>query len=174
MQSAGQGRVSCQEIWRAGLAQVGGVLAEKRAGHGGVVQVAAQVDHPAVQRMGDVDQPREADPVEAALILLDLLEGQADRIGERRLRHAQGLATLTNTQAQRHVEPVGRLGAIAGNVFGRRPWHVRFLVADEIAAFRDGEQWPCTERRDRPNRQCPICGLVPMSAFDPRRTFDFR
>src|SRR5436190_15968608 len=73
-------------------------------GPGVRVQALGQVGQATVQRVGDFQQPREADAVGAALVLLDLLEGHADRGGQRLLREALRAASLADAMADRNIE----------------------------------------------------------------------
>ena len=55
--------------------------------------------------LGELKQPAGADPVCSLLVLLDLLESQSDRFGQRRLRHSPGKASDANALA--HVTVYG-------------------------------------------------------------------
>jgi hypothetical protein len=102
---------------------VGGVLPEQRAFQASVVNVADQVERPAIQGLGDLHKPGKTDPVKAALVLLDLLEGEADGIGKRRLGQADSLSALSDAEAKRNVKLVRRMA-----VSGRSLVHIARLA----------------------------------------------
>jgi hypothetical protein len=53
---------------------MGCFLAKRRFSGAQLIQITGQIDHSAVERIGDLGEPREADPVETALNFLNLLE----------------------------------------------------------------------------------------------------
>ena len=57
-----------------------------------------------VQDAGEVEQPARADPVHAALILLDLLEGQAQGFAKLFLAHAKKRATQPHPRADMDID----------------------------------------------------------------------
>ena len=64
-----------------------------------------------VQDLAELVQPRRADPVDAALVLLDLLEGQARAAdAEPLLAHAEQRAPQAQPAADVHVDRIGLVG----------------------------------------------------------------
>lgn len=57
-----------------------------------------------VEDLGELKQTRGADAVGAALVLLDLLERQVDRVAELGLRHAEQGTALAHPGADMHVD----------------------------------------------------------------------
>ena len=99
--------------WRSGVsseqfgatlnAEVCRIVPEYRLREVRIIKFANQLDDPAIECMCDVHQPREADPVEAALVFLNLLKGEADSIRQARLRNAQALPSLAYASTKRDV-----------------------------------------------------------------------
>jgi len=81
-------RKGFQQFWRPSLSQMSGVLSEQWARDSPIIQVANQIDHPTIQRVGDIDKSGEADSIETPFVFLNLLERQPHRIGQNGLRHA--------------------------------------------------------------------------------------
>src|SRR5690606_1008111 len=66
---------------------------------GGLGQAFEEEGHRHTERFGDVPQTRGTDPVHAGLVLLDLLELDADTLGELLLRHTHHPAAMTDALA---------------------------------------------------------------------------
>src|SRR5207237_8995723 len=69
------------------------------------------------EHLGSREQPRGADPVGAAFVFLDLLEGQAERVGERLLVHPEQQAPRPDAGADMNIDRIRHAGAAA---IGRR------------------------------------------------------
>src|SRR6185312_2333608 len=73
-----------------------------------------------VQYLGKLYEPAGADPVEAALVLLYLLESKRHRVAQRRLAHAEERPTLTHAGSNVYVHWMKRhrpfLGSSAGKM----------------------------------------------------------
>jgi hypothetical protein len=67
-------RIGLEEIGGTRFPEVPGLLPEQRTGRSGIVDIADQILGPAAEGMGDFNEPREADPIGASLIFLDLLK----------------------------------------------------------------------------------------------------
>src|SRR5258708_11908595 len=65
-----------------------------------------EIGHRHIQYLGEFEQPARADAVGAALVLLDLLEGQADSGSNLRLTHSEEGATLAHARADVNIYSV--------------------------------------------------------------------
>ncbi len=75
----------------------------------GAAQSAGQDRYAAVERFGERDQPGKPDAILAALVLLHLLEGHADALGQALLTEAQTAAPRANSDPQLDVQAMGGL-----------------------------------------------------------------
>lgn len=93
----------------------------------GRIEDVEQVDHPSAQRLGDLDQTGERDPVGAVLIFLDLLEADVALLGKGFLGHADGASANPHGRAKRDVHRIGCLG--------RRLWHFFSFPTAALRSF---------------------------------------
>jgi hypothetical protein len=66
-------------------------------------QSVEEVTHRHVKRVGHLIQGAGTNPIETALVFLDLLEGHADCLTQRSLTHCQSLAALLDPAADEGV-----------------------------------------------------------------------
>jgi hypothetical protein len=108
--------------------------------------------HRHVQRVGDVPQPRRADPVHPGLVFLDLLELDPDSIGELLLGHSDHPATVTDPLADMLIN---------------RVFHANLLVIHDLSLQQGSRQ--SADRLNSPSKQVS-CQLWPK----PRIFVDYR
>ena len=84
-----------------------GVAAGGRAQRRRLRQVVEEERHRHVQDPAELEQPRRPDPVDAALVFLHLLEGQAEQLAQPLLAHAEQGAPQPQPLADMHIDRVG-------------------------------------------------------------------
>jgi hypothetical protein len=81
-------------------------FARARLGAAGF-EIAEEMRNRHVQDIGDLRQPRCTDPIGAALVFLDLLEGEPERSGERLLVHPDQQPSRADAGADMNIDRVG-------------------------------------------------------------------